>query len=224
MQEKSALVKSLVTSYILHENVHVPYKNVETNPRISPSKIIGATEFCSSGQVSSSDDVADFHINYKQIAVKDAKAKHDVPSETSTFSVTDETKNNTKVNIQQEDISQKNDLQDGKRGINRKSLPSNNTTAAKACNNSQSVRKRKDNKRVFIVGDSIIKHLSGYVIGGKARNCNVYVRPSHGAKVGCMVDHLKPILRDKPDHIILHVGTNDIPSDKDAGDIAKINC
>ena len=79
MQEKSALVKSLVTSYILHENV-------ETNPRISPSKIIGATEFCSSGQVSSSDDVADFHINYKQIAVKDAKAKHDVPSETSTFS------------------------------------------------------------------------------------------------------------------------------------------
>ena len=224
MQEKSALVKSLVTSYILHENVLVPYKNVETNPRISPSKIIGATEFCSSGQVSNSNDVADFHINYEQIAVKDAKAKHDVPSGTSTFSVTDETKNNTKVNIQQEDISQKDDLQDGKRGINRKSLSSNNTTAAKACNNSQSVRKRKDNKRVFIVGDSIIKHLSGYIIGGKARNCNVYVRPSHGAKVKCMVDHVKPIIRDKPDHIIFHVGTNDIPSDKDAGDIAKINC
>ena len=36
-----------------------------------------------------------------------------------------------------------------------------------------------------------------------------------------MVDHVKPIIRDKPDHIIFHVGTNDIPSDKDAGDIAK---
>ena len=57
LQEKNALVKSLVTSYMLHENV-------ETNPRISPSKIIGATEFCSSGQVSNSDDVIDFHINY----------------------------------------------------------------------------------------------------------------------------------------------------------------
>ena len=34
-----------------------------------------------------------------------------------------------------------------------------------------------------------------------------------------MVD--QPIIRDKPDHIIFHVGTNDIPSDKDAGDIAK---
>ena len=36
-----------------------------------------------------------------------------------------------------------------------------------------------------------------------------------------MVDHVKPIIRDKPDHIIFHVGSNDIPSDKDAGDIAK---
>ena len=85
----------------------------------------------------------------------------------------------------------------------------------------QSVGKRKDNKRVFIVGDSIIKHLNGYVIGGKTGNCNVYVTPSHGAKVKCIVDHVKPIIRDKLDHIIFHVGTNDIPSDKDAGDISK---
>ena len=98
---------------------------------------------------------------------------------------------------------------------------SNDITAAKTCNDSQSVGKRKDNKRVFIVDDSIIKHLNGYVIGGKTGNCNVYVRPSNGAKVRCMVDHIKPVMRDKPDHIIFHVGTNDIPLDKDAGDIAK---
>ena len=42
-----------------------------------------------------------------------------------------------------------------------------------------------------------IKHLNGYVIGGKTGNCNVYVRPSHGAKVRCMVVHIKPIIRDK---------------------------
>ena len=36
-----------------------------------------------------------------------------------------------------------------------------------------------------------------------------------------MVDHVKPIIPDKPDHIIFHVGTNGIPSDEDAGDIAK---
>ena len=99
-------------------------------------------------------------------------------------------------------------------------MSSNDIAAAKTWNDGQSVGKRKD-KRVFTVGDSLIKHLNGYVIGGKAGNCNVYVRPSHGAKVRCMVDHVKPIIRDKPDHIIFHVGTNDIPSDKDAGDIAK---
>ena len=216
LQEKKALVKSLITSPILHENVHVPYKkNVETNPRISRSKIIGATEFCSSGQVSNSDGVIDFHINYHQIPTKDEKLKdqanslkHDVPSGTNTFSVTDETKNNAKVNVQQEDIYKKNHLQDGKSGINRKSLISSDITAAKTCNDSQSVGKRKDNKRVFIVGNSIIKHLNGYVIGGKTGHCNVYVRPSHGAKVRCMVDHIKPVMRDKPDHIIFHVGTN----------------
>ena len=58
LQEKNALVKSMVTSYMLHENV-------ETNPRIRPSKITGATEFCSSCQVSNSDDVIDFHINHE---------------------------------------------------------------------------------------------------------------------------------------------------------------
>ena len=135
LQEKNAFVKSLVISQMLHENVHVPYKNVETNPRISPSKIMGATEFYSSGQVSNSDDVIDFRINYEQMPMKDAKSKHDVPSETNTFSVTDDTKNNTKTNIQQEDKSQKN-LQDGKRGINKKSLSSNDIAAAKTCNDS----------------------------------------------------------------------------------------
>ena len=116
-----------VTSYMLHDNVHFPYKTVETNPCISPSKIIGTTEFCSSGQVSNKDDVIDFHVNYEQVPTKDAKSKdqanslkHDVQPETNTFSVTDETKNNKKVNIQQEHISKKNHLQDGKSGINSK--------------------------------------------------------------------------------------------------------
>ena len=40
----------------------------------------------------------------------------------------------------------------------------------------------------------------------------------------CIINPLvqkKPCIRDKSDHIIFHVGTNDILSDKDAGDIAK---
>ena len=45
-KKKKALVKSLVTSHIFHENLHVPYENVEKNPRISSRKIIVTTEFC----------------------------------------------------------------------------------------------------------------------------------------------------------------------------------
>ena len=36
-----------------------------------------------------------------------------------------------------------------------------------------------------------------------------------------MVDHIKPVTRDKPDHIIFHIGTNNITSYKNAEDIAK---
>ena len=62
---------------MLHENIHVPYeKIVERNSHISPRKIIGATEFCLSGQVSNSDHIIDFHINYQQIPTKDMKSKY----------------------------------------------------------------------------------------------------------------------------------------------------
>ena len=95
------MVKSLITSYILHENIHAPYKDVETNLCISPSKIIGTAKFCPSDQVSNSDGVIDFHISHEEIPTKDANSKdqpnslkHGVQSETNTFSVTDETKNN----------------------------------------------------------------------------------------------------------------------------------
>ena len=37
-----------------------------------------------------------------------------------------------------------------------------------------------------------------------------------------MVDHVKPTIRDdKPDHVILHTGTNDLRGKKTAGQIAR---
>ena len=47
----------------------------------------------------------------------------------------------------------------------------------------------------------------------------VKVRPFSATKVSCMVDHVRPIiLDDKPDHVILHTGTNDLRSEK------TVNC
>ena len=55
----------------------------------------------------------------------------------------------------------------------------------------------------------------------KLWNANVYVRQFAGAKVRCMKDHIKPTLREKPDHIVFHVGTNDLVSDRPPDLIAK---
>ena len=83
------------------------------------------------------------------------------------------------------------------------------------------VEKTSDEKRIFIVGDSIIKNVNGYEVCGKIDHCRFYIRPSLSAKVRCMEDHIKPVLRDKHDHIIFHIGTNDIPSNKNSEDIAN---
>ena len=83
-----------------------------------------------------------------------------------------------------------------------------------------SQQKKSDEKRVFIVGDSIIKNINGHDVSGKTEHCRVYIRPSLGAKVRCMEDHIKLVIRDNPDHVVFHIGTNDVPSDKSAEDIA----
>ena len=69
------------------------------------------------------------------------------------------------------------------------------------------------NKKIYILRCSMIKNLKVWEISKKLKNANVYVKHFAGAKVRCRKDHIKPTLREKPDHIVLHVGTNDLVSD-----------
>ena len=64
-----------------------------------------------------------------------------------------------------------------------------------------------------MLGD-MIKNLKGWEISKKLKNANIYVRHFVGAKVRCMKEHIKTTSREKPDHIVLHVGTNDLVSDQ----------
>ena len=77
------------------------------------------------------------------------------------------------------------------------------------------------NKRIYIIGDGMIKNLKGWEMSKKLKNANVYVRHFASAKVRCVKDNIKPSLREKPDHIVLHVGTNDLVSDRPPDLIAK---
>ena len=89
-------------------------------------------------------------------------------------------------------------------------------------NNERTDKAPSGEKSVFIVGDSIIKHINGYEISGKLENCKVFVRSCHGATIRFLEDHVKPVLWENPDKIIFHIGTNDVPSGKGNKDIAEV--
>ena len=69
----------------------------------------------------------------------------------------------------------------------------------------------------------IIKHLNGWEMSRKVNNpgCKIYVIHFAGAKTTCTKDYMQPSLRNAPNHFILHVGTNDLDSDKTAKSIAN---
>ena len=69
----------------------------------------------------------------------------------------------------------------------------------------------------------MVKKLNGYLLTKKVRHkFLVKVRSFTDAKVNCMVDRVKRTIRDdKPDHVILRTGTNDLCSEKTASQIAR---
>ena len=71
------------------------------------------------------------------------------------------------------------------------------------------------------IRDSMIKNLRGWEMSKKLKNANLYVWHCAGAKVRFMEDHIRPTLREKLNHIVLHVGTNDLVSDRQPNLIAK---
>ena len=76
-------------------------------------------------------------------------------------------------------------------------------------------------KTIYIIGGSILKHVQGYEISKSLENCKTYVKSFSGAKIRDMQDYVKPTLRENPDQIIVHVGTNDLASNKRPEQIAE---
>ena len=102
---------------------------------------------------------------------------------------------------------------------NIKAKDNNHRSDKKSNNSSTSVISEK--KNIVILGDNMIKHVNGYDMSKKLKNCKVYVKSFSGFKVRCMKDHMKPSMIENPDHTILHVGTNDLNSDRPSNLIAK---
>ena len=92
----------------------------------------------------------------------------------------------------------------------------------RAARTSDSVRDDPTNqsakRKVFIVGDSILKNLQGRKI---SRSANVKVSSFPGCTTMDMGDHIKPVLRRNPDAIVMHVGTNSPRSSASVRDCAE---
>ncbi|CAB4016163.1 Scavenger receptor cysteine-rich type 1 M130, partial [Paramuricea clavata] len=63
---------------------------------------------------------------------------------------------------------------------------------------------------VAIVGDSMLKHINPTQLRRSTRSFNTQIKTFPGAKVSDMEYYVKPTLARTPDHLVLHVGTNDV--------------
>lgn len=72
-------------------------------------------------------------------------------------------------------------------------------------------KNRENRKTTIIVGDSIISKLDGWRMSNKDNH--VVVRPFPGATADDLKDYIKPLLRRKPNSMILHIGTNNLRND-----------
>ena len=89
---------------------------------------------------------------------------------------------------------------------------------------SKNVSKKSEiNKKIYIFGDSMVKHIKGWDLSAKLDHPhNIYVRNFPAAKVRSMKDYTKPCTREeKPHHIILHVGTNGLISENSPERVGK---
>ena len=75
--------------------------------------------------------------------------------------------------------------------------------------------------RVFIMSDSIVKHIRSYELSQRVENWKVFIKSFSGTKVRCMEDCKQPALRETPSHIVLHAGTNDVTTKQDHQQISK---
>ena len=80
----------------------------------------------------------------------------------------------------------------------------------------------KNEKPIFVIGDSIVRHLNGWEMSKKLNaNCKVFVETFSGAKTTRINNYVKPSVRSSPDHFILHVRTNNLLPDKSPEEIAR---
>ena len=134
---------------------------------------------------------------------------------------------NSKINIENNNSKENNinnNVGDNSTNSKQKQASNNNNSVSNNSNNSSSKENNIDSsninsktrKTAFIMGDSMVKKTDGYLLTSSINHIYIVkVRPFLSAKTIDMVNYIKPTQIDfNPDVYLLHVGTNDLSSNK----------
>ena len=99
---------------------------------------------------------------------------------------------------------------------NNNSISNNNNSSSKGNNINSSNINSKTRKTTFTIRDTMVKKIDGYLLTSSINHRYIVkVRPFLSTKTIDMVDYIKPTQRVfNPDVYLLHVGTNDLSSNK----------
>eukprot|EP00112_Aurelia_sp_Birch-Aquarium-sp1_P003980 Seg1450.32 transcript_id=Seg1450.32/GoldUCD/mRNA.D3Y31 product="hypothetical protein" protein_id=Seg1450.32/GoldUCD/D3Y31 len=89
---------------------------------------------------------------------------------------------------------------------------------SRATNSNESEDKKSIRKKITIIGDSILNGISEF---GLKRKHNVKVRAHPGASMQDIKDHIRPVIRGKPDCVVIHAGTNDLTKNVDTQEMIR---
>ena len=71
-------------------------------------------------------------------------------------------------------------------------------------------RNKKSGRHICIIGDSMVRHTTG---PGISKKDQAQVKTYQGATTEDIIDYIKPTIRQQPDIVIIHSGTNDLTKD-----------
>ena len=147
---------------------------------------------------------------------KDDESKGDNKDEDRIENLSEKDDENKHKNLEQKNITVR------KKKKKKKEKTINNEERINS-DNDKRTSPSKSKESVFILGDSMVKKVNGFYITKNIKHKYlVKVRSFSSAKTRCMYDHVKPSIREyDPEHVILHVGTNDLNSEKTASQIAS---
>ena len=165
-------------------------------------------------EVSSKDSIIRLLINERD---KSNICENVLNKETSYNKLNDkESKNKTSVNKSCNKIYGKGD----KKVINGEDGNINQREGVSQFETVKSKKRTTKKRSTTVIGDSILKDIKPFKMRQSLKNQRIYIKSFPGSTIDCMKDYIKPSLKYDPDAIIIHIGTNDLRTEKEPTQIA----